>query len=106
MKTREIYLVLGSAVVVVAVLFMAGVIKVPSSEAESETTYVTTNRPWYGPPHGPPFRVRAGIGLWPDHPHHSDHPHHGPHPDPKPSPKPTPGPSPHPGHSIPTHLVI
>ena len=90
MKTREIYLVLGSVFVVVAVLFMVGVIKVPSSETENETTYVTTNRPWYGPPHGPPFRVRAGIGPWPDHPH----PHHGPHPHPPP------------GHSIPTHVVI
>tara|TARA_Y100000389_G_C17335058_1_gene450184 strand:- start:200 stop:484 length:285 start_codon:yes stop_codon:yes gene_type:complete len=93
MKTREIYLVLGSVLVVVAVLFMLNVIQLPSSETENETTYVTTNRPWYGPPHGPPFRVRAGIGPWPS-PHHP----HGPHPHPHPGPPP--------GHSIPTHVVI
>ena len=96
MKTREINLVLGSVVVVVAVLFMLGVIKLPSSKTENETTYVTTNRPWYGPPHGPPFRERIGIGVWPSRPHPGPHPgpHHGPHP------------GPHPGHSIPTHVVL
>jgi hypothetical protein len=85
MKTREIYLVLGSVFVVVAVLFMLGVIKPPSSNTEKETTYVTTNRPWYGPP----FRERVGIGGWPSRHHNGPH-HNGPHP----------------GHSIPTHVVL
>jgi hypothetical protein len=98
MKTREIYLVLGSVFVVVAVLFMLGVIKPPSSNTEKETTYVTTNRPWYGPPHGPPFRERVGIGGWPSRHHNGQH-HNGPHHN---------GPhhGPHPGHSIPTHVVL
>jgi len=84
MKTREIYLVLGSVFVVVAVLFMLGVIKPPSSNTENETTYITTNRPWYGTP----FRERVGIGGWPSRHHNGSH--NGPHP----------------GHSIPTHVVL
>jgi hypothetical protein len=88
MNNRDLVLVLGSVLVIVAVLIMLNVIQLPSSVTQKETTYVTTNRPWFGPPYGPPYRVRPGIGPWP----HGPHNHHRPHP-------------PH-GHSIPTHLIV
>ena len=84
MKSRDIFLVLGSVLVVLVILFMLNILQLPSSVTEKETTYVTTGRPWFGPPYGPPYRSRAGIGPWPPRPR--------PHP-------------PH-GHSIPTHVVI